>query len=520
VAATKRVRSPGWSLPPSPPESWVGGLGLALLLVAVAVAVGVPVATVWGGGASDAETWLAETAAVAGTSAAIAAFVLVVQTMVSGDRWLRWVAGGYTLAYLLALAGTGARSDGNRHEALAMLLLVAVPLCALTAPLARRSLLLLVVPVLVVAGGAAALVTLRPELLTGTDLRDGTRIAWAGVALVSLVASLFWLRSPLTDRRWVTVGLTLTALAAVLHAAAKARRDDLWWAAVAGGDLALLVPAVAVGVRTGLGFGRQSRRWRQLEAEVKALRRGTRLLPGRSITPEDDEGLPGEPEVRGILEAGAVRVALQPVIALPSGVVVGSEALSRFGGRVPTDRWFKAANKYGCGDELERLCLRSALALLPTMPATHFLAVNISPAALADAGVLALLEAAELRRVVVEITEHEAVENYAVTRVVLGRLRAAGARIAVDDTGAGFASLRHVLMLQPDVIKLDISLTRDVDVDRRQQALVRAVTAFADQVGATVLAEGVETQAQLDTLRDIGVQLGQGWHLGVPVLVT
>jgi EAL domain-containing protein (putative c-di-GMP-specific phosphodiesterase class I) len=104
--------------------------------------------------------------------------------------------------------------------------------------------------------------------------------------------------------------------------------------------------------------------------------------------------------------------------------------------------------------------------------------------------------------------------------MVLARLRAMGARIAVDDTGAGFASLRHVLMLQPDVIKLDLSLTRDVDVDRRQQALVRAVTAFSAQVGATVLAEGVETQAQLDTLREIGVQLGQGWHLGVPVLVT
>jgi EAL domain-containing protein (putative c-di-GMP-specific phosphodiesterase class I) len=318
----------------------------------------------------------------------------------------------------------------------------------------------------------------------------------------------------------VGIGQALAAGAACLHVLADARRDDLWWAALAAEDVALAVPALALGLRTGMGYGRQSRRWRLLEAEVKALRRGTRLLPGRSVTPEDDEGLPAEAEVRTILEAGAVRVALQPVIALSSGAVVGSEALSRFGGRVPTDRWFKAASKYGCGDELERLCLRSALSLLPTMPATHFLAVNISPAALADAGVLKLLEAAELRRVVVEITEHEAVENYAVTRVVLGQLRAAGARIAVDDTGAGFASLRHVLMLQPDVIKLDLSLTRDVDVDRRQQALVRAVTAFAAQVGATVLAEGVETQAQLDTLRDIGVHLGQGWHLGVPVLVT
>ena len=94
----------------------------------------------------------------------------------------------------------------------------------------------------------------------------------------------------------------------------------------------------------------------------------------------------------------------------------------------------------------------------------------------------------------------------------------AGARIAVDDTGAGFASLRHVLMLQPDVIKLDTSLTRGIETDKRQQDLVRAVTDFAEQVGADVLAEGIETQGQLDQLTYIGVHLGQGWHLGVPVL--
>ncbi|MDT7570097.1 MAG: hypothetical protein QOE05_271 [Actinomycetota bacterium] len=519
MTVTGTVRRPGWALPPQPPETWVGGVALAMLLVAVAVAIGIPIAPVWDGASSD-DTMLARALAVAGTAAVVTGFALLVQTMVSGDRWLRWVAGGFGLAFLLALARTGARSDVDRSEALAMLMLLSVAVCALTAPVVRRSLVLLVLPAVAVAAAAAAIVSTRPDLLAGDELRDGTRIAWAAVGLVCALAALRWLQPSASDRRWVGIGLAIAAAAAVLHAIAKARRDDLWWAGLVGEDLALLVPALALGVRTGRGYGRQSRRWRQLEAEVKALRRGTRLLPGRSVTPEDDEGLPGKAEVRAILDAAAVRVALQPVIELPSGAVVGNEALSRFGGRVPTDRWFKAASKYGLGDELERLCLGSALTLLPTLPPDQFLAVNISPAALADAGVLALLEAAELRRVVVEITEHEAVENYAVTRTVLGRLRSAGARIAVDDTGAGFASLRHVLMLQPDVIKLDLSLTRDVDVDRRQQALVRAVTAFSAQVGATVLAEGVETQAQLDTLREIGVQLGQGWHLGVPVLVT
>jgi EAL domain-containing protein (putative c-di-GMP-specific phosphodiesterase class I) len=497
----------------------VGGLWLTALIVAVVVAVAVPIAPVWNG-ASDVDTLLAESRAIAGVGAVITAFVLLVQTTVSGDRWLRWVAGGFGMAFLLAVARTGARSDEDLLEGLAMLMLLAVPITALTVGLVRRSLVLLVLPGVALAAAATAMLSLRPDLLAGDAVTDRTRALWAVVALVCAAAAAYWFRPTVWGRRWIGIGLGIEAVAAALHAVAAARRDDVWWAATAAEDLSLLVPAMAIGLRTGLGYGRQSRRWRMLEAEVKALRRGTRLLPGRSVTPEEDEGLPGKAEVRAILDAAAVRVALQPVIALPSGAIVGSEALSRFGGRVPTDRWFKAASKHGYGDELERLCLSSALALLPTLPREQFLAVNISPAALADAGVLALLDGADLRRVVVEITEHEAVEDYAVTRLVLGRLRAAGARIAVDDTGAGFASLRHVLMLQPDVIKLDLSLTRDVDVDRRQQALVRAVTAFSAQVGATVLAEGVETQEQLNTLREIGVQLGQGWHLGVPVLVT
>lgn len=519
MAATGTWRRPGWALPPKPPETWVGGLWLAILLVAVAVAVVVPIAPVWGSRNSE-ETLLAYARAVAGTAAVIAAFVLLVQSTVAGDRWLRWVAGGFGLSLLLALACGGARSDADALEGLSMLALLAVPVCALTAPLVRRGLLLLVLPAVALAGAAAAVVSLAPDLLTGDELESQTRVAWLAVAVVSAIAAAWWLRAAPGCRRWVGLGLAIGAVAALLHAAAATARDDLWWAGLGGETLAMVVPAVTVGTRTILGYGRQSRRWRQLEAEVKALRRGSRLLPDRSITPEDDEGLPGKAEVRAILDAAAVRVALQPVIELKTGHVVGNEALSRFGGRVPTDRWFKAANKHGYGAELERQCLGAALALLPTLPAEQFLAVNISPAALADDGVLALLTVADLKRVVVEITEHEAVESYAVTRLVLGRLRTAGARIAVDDTGAGFASLRHVLMLQPDIIKLDLSLTRDVDVDRRQQALVRAVTAFGAQVGATVLAEGVETQEQLDTLREIGVRLGQGWHLGVPVLVT
>ncbi|MDT7548590.1 MAG: hypothetical protein QOE84_984, partial [Actinomycetota bacterium] len=509
MAATTRVRRPAWALPPQPPETWVGGLATSLLVVAVAVAVSVPLAPVWGG-PRDTALLLAVCRAVAGCAAIIAAFALIVQAMISGNRELTWLAGGFGLVYLLLLARAGGRSDVDLVEGLSLVTALAVPVCVLTSPLARRGLVLLLLPGLAVAAGAAGVVASRPDLLNGQQLASGTRAAWIAAGVVAAATAARCLRPGPASRRWVGAGLAVGAVAAVLRGAAQHRLDGLWWAGLDGEDVALLVPALGVGVRTAAGYGRQSRRWRQLEAEVKALRRGSRLLEGRSITPEDDEGLPGSGEVRAILDAAAVRVALQPVIELPTGNTVGSEALSRFGGRVPTDRWFKAASKHGMGAELERLTLGAALALLPGLPADQFLAVNISPAALNDPEVLRLLHASDLQRVVVEITEHEAVADYAVVRRLIGDLRAAGARIAVDDTGAGFASLRHVLMLQPDVIKLDLSLTRDVDVDRRQQALVRAVTAFAAQVGTTVLAEGVETQEQLDTLREIGVRLGQG----------
>jgi EAL domain-containing protein (putative c-di-GMP-specific phosphodiesterase class I) len=519
VAANAPQRRPTWALPPRPPETWVGRLWLTGFLLAMMLAVFVPIAPVWQS-ADGTDVLLAEARAIAGLTAAVAAFALLVQSTVAGDRWLRWISGGYALALLLPFFLSGADHDLSVVEGLSLLTLAAVPLCAVALPLLQRGLPLLALPALALLAAAGALRVFEPALLSGTQLHTVTRLLWGLLALVAVAVSPRWLRSALTPRRWVGIGLALTAVAAGLHAAAPARQDHLWWAALAVGVLALAVPAVGVGAGTLFGYGRQSRRWRQLEAEVKALRRGSRLLEGRSITPEDEEGLPEQADVQAVLAAYGVRLALQPVVNLRAGTIVGCEALSRFGGRVPTDRWFKAASKHGHGDELERMCLAAALTLLPTLPVEQFLAVNVSPAALADITVMRLLDQADLHRVVVEITEHEAVEDYDLTRAALDLLRASGARIAVDDTGAGFASLRHVLMLQPDIIKLDIGLTRDVDVDRRQQALVRAVTAFAGEVGATVLAEGVETQQQLETLREIGVQLGQGWHLGVPVLVT
>ena len=122
-----------------------------------------------------------------------------------------------------------------------------------------------------------------------------------------------------------------------------------------------------------------------------------------------------------------------------------------------------------------------------------------------------------LERIVVEMTEHAPVGDYDGLNTALQPLRDAGARVAVDDAGAGFASLRHILLLAPDIIKLDISLTRGIDSDRSRRALSYALVAFARETQTTIVAEGIETEAELRALRDIGVTHGQGFLLARPM---
>jgi EAL domain-containing protein (putative c-di-GMP-specific phosphodiesterase class I) len=120
------------------------------------------------------------------------------------------------------------------------------------------------------------------------------------------------------------------------------------------------------------------------------------------------------------------------------------------------------------------------------------------------------------RRIVLEVTEHAAVRDYGRLNAAVGTLRSRGVRLAVDDAGSGFASLQHILRLAPDFIKLDMELTRDVDNDLARRALAAALISFAAEIGATIIAEGIETEAELSTLRDLGVAYGQGFFLARP----
>ncbi len=219
-----------------------------------------------------------------------------------------------------------------------------------------------------------------------------------------------------------------------------------------------------------------------------------------------------------VLEDGRITIALQPIVRLADGAVIGHEALARFPLEydLSTGRWFEDAARAGLSVELELAAAAVALARLASLPAEAFLSINVSPETACSDRLRQLIAGHDPRRLVLEITEHTPVDDYGRLNQRLSALQQEGVRIAVDDTGAGFASLRHVLRLAPDIIKLDITLVREVDQRPRMQTLIAALLTFAQGTGAELIAEGVETAHQFDTLKRLGVPLGQGFHLGHP----
>jgi EAL domain-containing protein (putative c-di-GMP-specific phosphodiesterase class I) len=198
--------------------------------------------------------------------------------------------------------------------------------------------------------------------------------------------------------------------------------------------------------------------------------------------------------------------------------VVGLEALSRFDSepRRGPDRWFAEASEVGLGADLELAAVELALGQLDLVPEEMFVSINVSPQYLADGLLNAVLSGRHARRVVVELTEHAKVDDYEPLLECVSMLRARGVRAAVDDAGAGFASLQHILRLGPDLIKLDLSLTRDIDADPVRRALASSLVTFAFDVGAEIVAEGIETSSEQAALSSLGVGMGQGYHLGRP----
>jgi EAL domain-containing protein (putative c-di-GMP-specific phosphodiesterase class I) len=209
----------------------------------------------------------------------------------------------------------------------------------------------------------------------------------------------------------------------------------------------------------------------------------------------------------------------QPIMELDGHQVVGMEALARFepgDDPWPVERWFVEAAGVGLGPELELACARDALLAFPWGESTAYVSVNVSHGTAESDELVDLLDATDGSRVVVEITEHEPVADYDRLTLALQRLRALGARVAIDDAGAGFASLRHILLIAPEIIKIDVSLTANIDSDPRRRALAAALISFAEEMSIEVIAEGIETEQEHAALQLLGVRLGQGYFLGRP----
>ena len=217
--------------------------------------------------------------------------------------------------------------------------------------------------------------------------------------------------------------------------------------------------------------------------------------------------------IRAIIAERAFHPVFQPVVALDGGTVVGFEALTRFDDGRPPDEHFALASSVAMGVELEEACAASAIAEASRLPVGAWVSLNFSPRAAVGAAVHAIIAAAD-RNVAIEITEHARIDNFDEIRSAVASLT--DCRLFVDDAGAGYAGLHHILELRPDVVKLDISLVRDIDCDPARQALVSGMLYFANLTGTQLIGEGVETPAEAETLRKLGVQYGQGYLFGRP----
>jgi EAL domain-containing protein (putative c-di-GMP-specific phosphodiesterase class I) len=224
--------------------------------------------------------------------------------------------------------------------------------------------------------------------------------------------------------------------------------------------------------------------------------------------------------LRGILsDPQVLSMVFQPIIDVVNNEVVAVEALARFDVtpyRSP-DVWFNEAHENGFGVELELLAITRALAELPMLPVSVALSINAGPQTVMAPGFHEAILGVPAHRVIVELTEHNAIDDYPGLVDSLRSLRQKGTRISIDDTGSGYSSLAHILKLAPDLIKLDRDLVSGIDVDPVRRALAAALVSFAAETGAQIVAEGVETEDELVVLRQLGLRYAQGYYLGRPV---
>ena len=224
-------------------------------------------------------------------------------------------------------------------------------------------------------------------------------------------------------------------------------------------------------------------------------------------------------DLDAIIETGAFQAVFQPIVDLQDGRNAGYEALTRFDDGSSPELRFAEASAVGRGFDLELATLACALDSASHLPDDVYVSLNVTPGLLSPGtgGLQSLLESAPCQ-VVLEITEREAIDDYDVVRSALSGF-VPTVRLSIDDAGAGFASLRHVVMLQPDFVKLDRTWVSGIHVEPTKQAMVAGLVHFANATGCILVAEGIEADDERSMLVELGVHYGQGYLLGRPEVV-
>jgi EAL domain-containing protein (putative c-di-GMP-specific phosphodiesterase class I) len=346
----------------------------------------------------------------------------------------------------------------------------------------------------------ALLVTAQAGVAVTWWRRAGRALSWSDMCVLALLA--------------------LSTLDMLAYALAPEQFIGTWWASLALRAGQFAVPAVGL----LLGFIAVADRLREFEDELAAtlVAERDRVRDAQERASLDERRRERvRARMRRMIAGEGVDVAFQPIVDLGSGRVVGAEALARStaadGAPIPTERCFLDAHAVDLGIELELAVIGVALRCEHRLPDGRYLALNVSPAVLErDELARVIAEHGVGRPLVVEITEHQPVDDYAALSASLDRLRALGARVAVDDVGSGFASFRHVTRVNPDILKLDRTLVCGIDDDPVRQSLASAIVAFAADVGATVVSEGIESASELSCLRELDIACGQGYYLARP----
>lgn len=224
------------------------------------------------------------------------------------------------------------------------------------------------------------------------------------------------------------------------------------------------------------------------------------------------------PLIPDVLDRRAFHPVFQPIYSLSDGHLIAVEALTRFDVEPvrPPDVWFLAAQHAGRGADLELAAIEEAIAAADGLPEDVELWLNVSPTTVAHPRLRMLIEMCGIRRIALELSEHAVVADYDVLEAHLERVRQSGVQIAVDDAGAGFSSLRHIVRLAPDITKLDISLTQDLAGSQVRRALGDALIAFVHRMDGTLVVEGIEDAADLSAWAALGADAVQGYLVGYP----